>query len=323
MLAEIGSKKVFIAIGVVVTSFLVVGIFMFFLRPVSAEGKTTTFIVVPGEGFQDIVHRLNDAHLVRSASFAKLYLIGTGRAHRLQSGMYELSPIMSTWHIFSLMSKGGNQEVSVTIPEGASRFDIDRILSESGVVYQGTFYAYASSSLEGKLFPDTYRFLVGSRPQDITSTLVLNFNMKTASLFSTYTGDVNRLLTIASLLEREVPEFQDRRLVAGIIEKRLRARMPLQIDATICYLKKERPQGTESCYPLSSLDFKIDSPYNTYLYGGLPPHPILNPGLDAIRAALSPKSSEYWFYLSDPVTKKTIFSQTLDIHTQNRIKYLE
>ena len=106
--------------------------------------------------------------------------------------------------------------------------------------------------------------------------------------------------------------------------------MPLDVDATVCYAKllenqASRPaasQVAQACYPLTALDFKIDSPYNTYLYRGLPPGPIGNPGVSAIMAAIHPVVSPYWYYLSDPKTGKTIFAKTLDEQTQNRVKYL-
>ncbi len=131
---------------------------------------------------------------------------------------------------------------------------------------------------------------------------------------------VLRLITIASYLEKEVPNNDDRRIVAGIIEKRLKIGMPVQIDATILYNKcLGRFSG---CPLLVKSDFKKDSPYNTYTRLGLTPTPIANPSLDAIRAAIEKKDSGYWFYLSDPKTKKTIFSENLEKHNINRAKYL-
>jgi UPF0755 protein len=107
------------------------------------------------------------------------------------------------------------------------------------------------------------------------------------------------------------------------MKKRMNVGMKLQMDATLCYMKEVVAQAPLPCYPLTSLDFKYDSPYNTYLYKGLPPGPIGNPGTSSIRAALNPRPSPYWFYLSDPLTKRTVFSETLDEHEDNRVKYLK
>ena len=121
-----------------------------------------------------------------------------------------------------------------------------------------------------------------------------------------------------------MPDQNDQEIVAGIILKRLAEGIPLDIDATVCYAKLlGRPTSTAQACSLSPLDFKIESPYNTYLYKGLPPGPIGNPGTSAITAALHPQSSPYLYYLSDPATGKTIFAKTLDEQNQNRVKYLE
>ncbi|PJA41736.1 hypothetical protein CO177_00810 [Candidatus Wolfebacteria bacterium CG_4_9_14_3_um_filter_37_9] len=131
---------------------------------------------------------------------------------------------------------------------------------------------------------------------------------------------VLRLITIASYLEKEVPGNDDRRIVAGIIEKRLKIGMPIQIDATVLYNKCSG--RFSECPLLVKSDFKKDSPYNTYTRLGLTPTPISNPSLDAIKAVIEKKDSGYWFYLSDPKTKKTIFSENLEKHNINRAKYL-
>jgi UPF0755 protein len=150
-----------------------------------------------------------------------------------------------------------------------------------------------------------------------------NFNVKALPLLNADSKNAQRDLILASILEKEVPSSTDQKLIAGILLKRLAAGMPLDVDATVCYAKLlENPSPAASCYPLTALDFKIDSPYNTYLYRGLPPGPIGNPGVSAIVAAIDPVSSPYWYYLSDPKTGKTIFAKTLDEQTQNRVKYL-
>ncbi|MGB9608998.1 MAG: endolytic transglycosylase MltG, partial [Minisyncoccia bacterium] len=130
-------------------------------------------------------------------------------------------------------------------------------------------------------------------------------------------------LILASMLEKEAPFFEDQKIIAGILLKRLKLNMPLQVDATICYIKILKNKGSISCLPLNPLDFKINSPYNTYTNKGLPSAPISNPSVQAVLAALNPVESKYLYYLSDPKTKKTIFSQTLKEHNQNILKYLK
>lgn len=211
-------------------------------------------------------------------------------------------------------------EVTVTIPEGYTVADINNKLNEVGVLDGQDLPA----GVEGYLFPDTYEFFVSSSPNVVLQKFISNFNLKATPLFSESTN-IQQTLIIASLIEHEIKPAptgtpyakSDRAIVSGIIEKRLANNMPLQIDATLCYIKPA------PCLPLTPQDMKIDSPYNTYIHTGLPPTPIDNPGADAIYAALHPAISPYWFFLSDPKTGATIFSSTLDQQTKNIVKYLQ
>jgi UPF0755 protein len=121
-------------------------------------------------------------------------------------------------------------------------------------------------------------------------------------------------------LEKEVPDFEEQKIAAGIFLKRMDVGMALQADATVIYAKCSGKFA--GCASLTRLDFKIDSPYNTYFYAGLPPAPISNPSAKTIEAASKAEKSDYWYYLSDPETQKTIFSKTLEEHNDNRASYL-
>jgi UPF0755 protein len=148
-----------------------------------------------------------------------------------------------------------------------------------------------------------------------------NFDHRAAPLLAADPARAERNLILASILESEVPDQEERRIVAGILIKRVAAGIPLQVDASICYIKEGlRPEAP--CEPITALDKKIESPYNTYLNSGWPPGAISNPGVLAIKATLDPVESPYWYYLSDPLTDKTIFAKTLDEHLANQLKYL-
>jgi UPF0755 protein len=278
--------------------------------------------VEKGDGARAVAERLMDAHLIRSEGGFYLVAVASGSAFHIKPGTYALSSDMSTWTILKKLVAGPDLERTVTIWEGATIYDIDATLSSVGVLKKGAFIA-SSTALEGYLFPDTYRFFVGSTVGDVIDAMRKNFEAKAAPLLPTDPKEAERVLIIASMLEKEVPEPKDRQLVAGIIEKRLSADMPLQIDATICYIQQMRVSGVTPCYPLKTLDFQFESDYNTYLRRGLPPHPISNPGTEAIQAARAPLHSPYWFYLSDPATDHTIFAVTLDEQNRNRVKYLK
>jgi UPF0755 protein len=176
-------------------------------------------------------------------------------------------------------------------------------------------------NLEGFLYPDTYRFKINSSVEEITKKLVGNFQEKIWPLIS-QKDNWYEILILASILEKEVLTFEDRQLVAGILNKRLAADIPLQVDATIAYVKCQG--NLRSCPQRQVLktDLKIDSPYNTYLNRGWPPTPIANTNETTIQAALNPKPSSYWYYLSAEQTKETIFAKTLDEHNKNRQQYL-
>jgi UPF0755 protein len=232
---------------------------------------------------------------------------------------------MSSPDILAQLANTANRAVTVTIPEGDNIYEIDAILANALVIQRGDLINFkADGNLEGMLFPDTYQFFPGSNVQDVVQVMLANFQTKAAPLLPTSAAASEKDLIVASLLEKEVPDQADQEIVAGIINKRLAAHMPLDIDATLCYIKlQENPTSTTGCYPITAALKAVQSPYNTYLYRGLPPAPIGNPGSQAITAALNPKSSPYWYYLSDPKTGKTIYAATLAQQVANERRYLE
>jgi UPF0755 protein len=221
-------------------------------------------------------------------------------------------------------SKTLRSEVEVTIPEGSTIYDIDRILSGAGVISQGVLINSTSSlALEGTLFPDTYYFFPSSTVGDVVQKMEDDFAVKAEPLLVSAGQNASSDLILASIVQKEVASLTDQAIVAGILEKRLAMGIPLDVDASICYIKQqEYPTSTGAC-SLDAADFKIDSPYNTYLYRGLPPGPIGNPGAQAIEATLNPVSSTYLYYLSDPKTGETIYAATLGQQEANQKKYLQ
>ena len=195
----------------------------------------------------------------------------------------------------------------------------DLINFDIGPLKNGYSWLEGAQSLEGFLLPDTYIFFLGSDPNSVVKKFLDNFELKALPLFKN-SGNLLKIINLASLLEKEIPDYHEAQLAAGILMKRLAVGMPLQVDATLVYGKCLGK--FLNCPSLQEKDYKLDSPYNTYLYGGLPKTPICNPGPEAIKAALNPQKSDYWYYLSDPKTKKTVFSKTLDEHNKNRAKYL-
>ncbi len=204
------------------------------------------------------------------------------------------------------------QTAMVTIIEGETVREIDKLLASEGVIEAGSL----PLELEGYLFPDSYEFFVPHNTAAVVARIQENFKRQVEPLIPK-DRDLKEIITVASIIEKEASNSYDRKLVSGIIWKRLKGGIPLQVDASICYIKAE-----DNCLPITADDLKIKSPYNTYLYKGLPPGPISNPGLDAIYAALHPQNSEYWYYLSNPKTKRIVFAVDLEEHNKNIIKYL-
>ena len=175
-------------------------------------------------------------------------------------------------------------------------------------------------SLEGYLFPDTYEVKKGAGSEDIIKKILNNFDKKLNSDLRTEIKNQGKsifeIITIASLIEKEVRTFEDKKLVSGVLWKRLESNMPLQVDATIAYITEKKTTK------VLKTDTQIDSLYNAYKYSGLPLGPICNPGIESIKAAIYPENSEYWYYLSTP-EGETIFSRTLEEHNIAKAKYLK
>lgn len=211
-------------------------------------------------------------------------------------------------------------DVAVTIPEGTNIADLDALLVSAGAASKSFLLDREYLSLEGKLFPDTYRFERNSSPSAILMRFRENYEFRTSGIAVTEDA-----IIIASLLEKEVRTEQDMRLVSGIIQKRRSVGMPLQIDAAVaygaCYDEFVRGRYCDVSDVNLVDNIRRDSAYNTYTRAGLPAGPISNPGLAAIRAALNPQTSEYWFYLSAR-DGTTIFSKTLEEHNRAKAKYL-
>jgi len=207
--------------------------------------------------------------------------------------------------------------ITVTIPEGLTVRQIEERLGLQLPV----------ENLEGFLFPDTYYFSFGFSGAEVVKKMKDNFdkkvNQEIREEIKRQGKTLFEIITMASMIEKEVRTLEDKKLVSGLLWKRLKTNMPLQVDATIAYILTKEGKGEWTFEEMRREIAKardIDSPYNTYKYRGLPVGPISNPGLESILAAVYPEDSEYWYYLSTP-EGETIFSKTLDEHNRARAKY--
>lgn len=296
------------------------------LPPHPVENKPISFVVREGEGVYEIVARLKGEGLIKSSFGFTLYSLVTGAAARFKPGAYSFQPFTAGYRISAALTRG-SKAVPVMIPEGATLVDADRILAAAGIIKPKQLIEYnrvRQSSLEGFLFPDTYKFFAGSSAETVAGIMKNNFDARIGAFIAYRPRDEWYTdLIIASLLEKEAIRPRDRVLVAGVIRERLRLEMPIQIDAANVYGKCAGAYLTcpDNERALSKADFAADDPYNTYRRSGLPPTPIANPGVDAFIAAMHSEKSPYLYYISDPKTGHLIFASTLDQHNNNRKKY--
>jgi len=252
----------------------------------------------------------------------------------IMPGEYTLSKSLTIDQIYEQLEKGPT-DLRLTIPEGWRREQIAVRLGDlvnnrkSGKFDNGTFLAI-TKGLEGKLFPDTYLVPQDASEDTIVKMMLLNFQKKTEKLLDAQLpAGLNKegVIVLSSIVERETSGNENERaIVAGILLKRLKNNWPLQTDATLQYIRDslivaKGTVGIKFWQPLTGAEKEIDSPYNTYLYQGIPPMAIANPGLSAIKAVLSPQDTAYWYYIHGD-DGKIHFAQTSNEHQQNITKYL-
>lgn len=283
--------------------------------------------IAQGSGLYSVAETLRAQGLIRSPTLFVIYVTLRGWDRKLQAGDYLIPADSPLYEVAYDIAQGTVfRDVGVLVPEGSNIWQIDRQLTGIGFS-SGTSFARKYYLQDGRFFPDTYRFKVGSGVADIAEKMQQNFDDRTKALLGNIAPDqLNRIIIIASILEKEASVESDMRLVSGVIRNRLAQKIPLQIDATVSYgacVRRYEANPTSDCQAnLVNLvsEIKIDSPFNSYTRVGLPPRPISNPGLAAIEAALNP-TGDYLYYLSgrDGVMH---FAHTAAEHAANRAQYL-
>lgn len=295
--------------------------------------RTVAFEIQAGEGVWDIGRNLSAKGVIGSPLVFVMEAVFSGSQKRFIPGIYEVGTSTVRAVIRTLVA--GPQEVTVTIIPGMTLKQIDALLAQEEIIPAGSLVEidpilvreYCSlcvytKTLEGLVAPDTYRFYRGSDPRTVAATMARRFETTlrdSAEGFIYGSESAYRKVIIASLLEKEVKTYQEKRLVAGVIQNRLTAAMPLQIDATVAYGACD---GIFSECNLNRNDFKTKNAFNTYIYTGLPPAPIASVSSDSLRAAFFPQANSYIYYLTDPNTGATHFSATFEEHDEKREKYL-
>jgi len=321
--------------------------------PIDHNGESRNFPIEKGEGANEISEKLHQDGLIGSKLFFELYVWQKDWENKLLAGNHYLSPTMSIRDIArSLISESvPENETKIKIIEGWNLGDIGQYFESLNMFQREEFeeiagfpqvdynlakdmprpvdfsadYGFLADKpknygLEGYLFPDTYKIFNNASVEDIIRKMLDNFGRKFSDDLAAETKrrglTVYEILTMASILEKEVKTEEDMEIVSGIFWDRIKGGQALQSCATLAYILGQNKDR------YTTDDTKTESPYNTYLYRGLPPGPISNPGLNAIRAAIYPASTDYNYFLTDPKTGKTIFSRTYEEHLKNKIKYL-
>ena len=301
---------------------IILGLTHYFFFSAPRTFKPDTLLKIKaGLSVGEVANLLKEKGLIRSEiafkAFMRLPIIGT----EVIAGDYSFDKPLPVFILARRVSHGlfDLEMIKVTVLEGTSVNGVSAVLDKNLKFFDREVFFNLASSSEGYLFPDTYLLSPIASEEEIKKIMEDNLFKKMLSLKSKIilSGRTNHeILTMASLLEKEASIYEDRQLIAGILWKRLDEDMLLQVDAVFPYFL---PRNT---FTVTKKDLKYDSPYNTYKYKGLPPTPITNPGLEAIKAAIDYTPSDYYYYLADG-DGVTHYAETYKEHLANARKYLK
>jgi len=326
---------------------IIVGIIIWYnlkLTSRSSNNQAVSFVVNPGEGIAVVADSLGKEKIISSPLVFKLYFY-FNKGLPIQAGEYIFEKGSSMKTVISQLESGvtAEKEFSVLIREGLNVREINEYLKTKGYLKDDSFLTLATTpiknlpkdltnysfigllpptaTLEGYLFPDTYRLYKDFTASDLIKKMLANFDKKiTPELRYAIVNSEKTLpeiITMASILEKEVRTEVDMKIVSGIFWDRIKIGQALQSCATLGYVL-----GVNKAQ-YSYEDTQIKSPYNTYKNPGLTPGPISNPGLKSIGAAINPTKTDYNYFLSRPDTGETVFSKTLEEHNAAKAKYLK
>ena len=265
--------------------------------------------------------------------FLARYWMGRPHHHLLKAGEYLFDRPLRPVDVYRKLVLGDVYLHPVVVPEGSDRFDIARILSDRMAVNPDEFLRRTEQtslirdldpqapSLEGYLFPDTYRFPRGVTAETVIATMIARFRQVLHTRFpdemASQAGDLHAVVTLASLVEKETPNPAERSVVAGVFTRRLEKHMLLECDPTVIYAARLTGRAIGA---IRTSDLSFASPYNTYVHAGLPPGPIANPGESSLRAAFHPAESDMLYFVSNNHGGH-VFSKTLAEHQHNVASY--
>lgn len=278
-----------------------------------------------GSSARAIAHRLQNEGIIRS--YPAFLLLHAVKQRSLKAGEYRFDHPANALEIYDRLARGDIVVHTVAVPEGYNMFDIAAAVELAGLGSKQDFLKIAADpslirdldplapSLEGYLFPDTYEFTRTQSLRDIAAAMTRRFRQEAKAIG--LAGDFHRIVTMAAIVEKETAAPEERPVVAGVYYNRIAKHMSLDADPSVVYasLLAGRYTGV-----IHVSDLQLDSPYNTYKYGGLPPGPIANPGRGALAAAMHPAQTPYLYFVSDNQGHHR-FARSLEEHSRNVASY--
>lgn len=338
--------KIFIIFSLIAGWFLYSAIH----RDYTLKEGTLNFKIKPGRSVSDFAQDLEDSGVVKSAFLLKKYIVFKGLDKKVQSGEYEVVAPLTIAKVVEALEKPTVSEIELTILPGWGLQDIAHYLDQEGIVKnENELYEITGApavisnnsnvvieglsdlpvladkpknvSFEGYFRPDTFRFVAGSTAEEVVSKLIRERNKEfTEQMLKDIEASgrtIHEVMVVASLVQKEVRSAEDQAKVADLFWRRYDADWGMQADSTVHYLV-----GSTGSVFTSQKDRETDSPWNTYKYKGLPPSPISNPSISAIKAAIYPEANDYWYFLTTLDTGEVKYGKTLNEHNVNVQKYL-
>ena len=283
-------------------------------NPLDTQGQERSFVIQPDEPVYSVANNLDAMGFIKDAESFRAYLIYSGLDTSIQAGEYQLSAAMSAIKIAHELQDATSEEVTFVVLPGWRMEELAVSLSTSGLTIapedffsvvndppDGYDFLFGASSAEGFLFPDSYIFSRQLTADELVNELVRHFGLRLSRDmqlgFENQGLTVYQAVTLASIVEKEAIQKEEAPLIASVYINRLNIGMKLEADPTVQYaIGYNSTQNTWWTNPLSSFDLEFNSPFNTYVYAGLPPTPIANPGLDALNAVAFPSETPYYFF---------------------------
>jgi UPF0755 protein len=292
----------------------------------STNSEEKRFVITKGSSATKIANDLAEVGLIKSALAFKVYTQINGISDSLPPGQFKIPQNLSVEEVIGLL-RAGPTELWVTIPEGLRREQYPKNIAEdlelspaASQSFEEEFLAL-TEDMEGYLYPDTYLFPPDATASQVVSVLTNTFDKKftpTEDELAAVGLNLDEAVTLASIIERETKNADERPTVAGIYFNRLSAVWPLQADATLQYILGDE---TDWWVPPAAADKELNSPFNTYRYPGLPPAPIANPSLTSLESVIKPEDMDYWYYIHDR-DGNIHYARTLEEHNLNIQRYL-